>query len=65
MAKGEIKSKAAKMRAALSGGKAKKKKWSKGKTREKLQNAVLFDQKAYERFMSEVTKVCHIPHTLN
>merc|ERR1711974_160063 len=35
------------------GGKAKKKKWSKGKVREKLNNLVLFD-KAYEKLYSEV-----------
>lgn len=31
------------------GGKAKKKKWSKGKVRDKLNNAVLFDQATYDK----------------
>jgi small subunit ribosomal protein S25e len=57
MAKTEIKSKEAKMRAAMSGGKSKRKKWSKGKVREKLQNAVLFDQKIYDRLKLEVPKM--------
>lgn len=56
-AKVEIKSKEAKARAAMAGGKAKKKKWSKGKVREKLTNAVLFDQKTYDRLITEVPKV--------
>ncbi len=87
MAKVEIKSKEAKMKAAMSGGasalppprrplcappsrapppadppphpagKAKRKKWSKGKVREKLQNLVQFDQKTYDRMMAEVPKM--------
>ena len=32
-------------------------KWSKGKVREKLQNAVMFDQKLYDRLVAEVPKV--------
>ena len=36
------------------GGKAKKKKWSKGKTRDKLNNLVLFDQGTYDKMMKEV-----------
>jgi hypothetical protein len=32
-------------------------KWNKGKVREKLANAVLFDDKTYERLMAEVPKV--------
>ena len=59
MAKVEIKSKEAKMKAAMSGGKAKRKKWSKGKVREKLQNAVQFDQKVLDRMLLEVPKVCN------
>merc|ERR1711896_79382 len=37
------------------GGKAdtKKKKWSKGKVREKLNNAVTFDQATYDKMMKE------------
>merc|ERR1712061_59739 len=36
------------------GGKAKKKKWSKGKTRDKLNNLVLFDKPTYEKLLKEV-----------
>jgi small subunit ribosomal protein S25e len=57
MAKDQIKSKEAKARAAMAGGKGKKKKWSKGKVREKLNNAVLFDAKTQERFDKEVPKM--------
>jgi hypothetical protein len=32
-------------------------KWNKGKVREKLANAVLFDEKTYERLVAEVPKV--------
>lgn len=38
------KTKEQKMAAALAGAKAKKKKWSKGKSREKLNSKVLFDE---------------------
>merc|ERR1712166_866462 len=34
--------------------KAKKKKWSKGKTRDKLNNLVLFDKPTYEKLLKEV-----------
>ncbi|KAF3847977.1 hypothetical protein F7725_021005 [Dissostichus mawsoni] len=37
-----------------SGGKAKKKKWSKGKVRDKLNNLVLFDKATYEKLYKEV-----------
>jgi len=37
-----------------SGGKAKKKKWSKGKVREKVNNLVIFDKATYDRLISEV-----------
>merc|ERR1712075_711 len=37
-----------------SGASAKKKKWSKGKVREKLNNAVVFDQGTYDRMLKEV-----------
>merc|ERR1712146_18388 len=37
-----------------SGASAKKKKWSKGKVREKLNNMVVFDQATYDRMMKEV-----------
>merc|ERR1711912_49660 len=36
-----------------SGASAKKKKWSKGKVREKLINMVTFDQNTYDRMMKE------------
>merc|ERR1719263_952646 len=36
------------------GGAADKKKWSKGKVREKLNNLVVFDQATYDRMMKEV-----------
>jgi len=36
------------------GGKAKKKKWSKGKSRDKLNNLVLFDQNTYDKLYKEV-----------
>merc|ERR1711974_582544 len=38
-----------------SGGKAKKKKWSKGKVRDKLNNLVLFDKATYDKLMKDVT----------
>ncbi|KAG6537345.1 hypothetical protein ZIOFF_002434 [Zingiber officinale] len=38
------------------GGKQKKKKWSKGKQKEKVNNAVLFDQANYDKMLSEVPK---------
>merc|ERR1712057_56263 len=37
-----------------SGASAKKKKWSKGKVREKLNNMVVFDQGTYDRMLKEV-----------
>ena len=45
----------AKAAKAKSGGKAKKKKWSKGKVRDKLNNAVLFDQPTYDKLLKEVS----------
>merc|ERR1711872_400548 len=39
------------------GGKAKKKKWSKGKVRDKLNNLVLFDKAAYDKFLKEVPQI--------
>merc|ERR1711862_1038888 len=36
------------------GGKAKKKKWSKGRTRDKLNNLVLFDKPTYDKLLKEV-----------
>eukprot|EP00657_Telonema_sp_P-1_P005551 TRINITY_DN229_c0_g1_i4.p2 TRINITY_DN229_c0_g1~~TRINITY_DN229_c0_g1_i4.p2 ORF type:complete len:120 (-),score=44.02 TRINITY_DN229_c0_g1_i4:130-489(-) len=40
--------------AAKKGGAQKKKKWSKGKVREKLNNLVVFDQQTYDRMLVEV-----------
>nr|KAF6325609.1 ribosomal protein S25 [Myotis myotis] len=42
-----------------SGGKAKKKKWSKGKVRDKLNNLVLFDKATYDKLsvVSERLKI--------
>ena len=34
-----------------------KKKWSKGRVREKAQNAVLFDQPSYDRLLAEVPRM--------
>merc|ERR1712232_117950 len=48
------KSKAAKAKAAASGGKGKRKKWSKGKARDKLNSQILFDKASYEKFQKEV-----------
>jgi len=45
------------MAAAMAGGKGKKKKWSKGKSRDKIDNKVLFSKEQYERFTSEVPKM--------
>merc|ERR1712183_1259411 len=36
------------------GGKAKKKKWTKGMTRDKLNNLVLFDKPTYDKLLKEV-----------
>lgn len=46
------------MAAAMAGGRGKgKKKWSKGKVREKAAHKVLFDQETYDRLLVEVPKV--------
>lgn len=45
------------MQAALAGGKAKKKKWNKGKMREKINAKVLFDEDGWNRLQAEVPKV--------
>merc|ERR1712058_209228 len=47
-------SKDAKAKAASRGGKKSKKKWSKGKTRDKLSNMCLFDQPTYDKVLKEV-----------
>ena len=41
----------------MAGGKSKKKKWSKGRTRDKVDNKVLFSKEQWERFQSEVPKM--------
>merc|ERR1711976_251827 len=46
----------AKPQAKSGGGKAKKKKWSKGKVREKTNNLVLFDKATFEKLMKDVPK---------
>merc|ERR1719343_24678 len=48
------KSKEAKMKAAMAGGKSKKKKWS--KVKEKLANLVMFDQATYDKMLKEIPK---------
>merc|ERR1712138_34071 len=54
MAKAPQKSKDAKAKATAGGGKKSKKKWSKGKSRDKLQNMCLFDKPTYDRVLKEV-----------
>ena len=50
------KTKEQKRKAALSGGKGRKKKWGKGKVKEKMMNAILFDKPTYDRGMKEIPK---------
>merc|ERR1711871_651061 len=50
------KSKEAKMKAAMAGGRSKKKKWSKGKVKEKLANLVMFDKGTYDKLLKEIPK---------
>merc|ERR1712122_164843 len=49
-------SKEAKMKAAMAGGRSRKKKWSKGKVKEKLANMVMFDKATYDKMMKEIPK---------
>lgn len=56
MAPKEQKSKAAKALAAQSGGKGKKKKWSKGKMKEQVNNDVVFKKETIEKLKVEVPK---------
>jgi small subunit ribosomal protein S25e len=56
MAPKEQKSKEAKALAAANSSKGKKKKWSKGKLKEKSNNMVLFDTATYDKLLSEVPK---------
>merc|ERR1712004_871735 len=51
------KTKEQKMAAAMAGSKGKKKKWSKGKSRDKVDNKVLFSKEQYDRLNSEVPKM--------
>ena len=41
----------------MAGGKGKKKKWSKGKSRDKVDNKVLFSKEQFDRFHAEVPKM--------
>ena len=50
------KSKEAKLKAAMAGGKGKKKKWSKGKVKEALNNAVLFEKATWDKLVKEIPK---------
>lgn len=50
------KTKEQKLKAAMAGGKGRKKKWSKGKIKEKAQLAVLFDKGTYDKLMKEIPK---------
>merc|ERR1712060_703040 len=50
------KSKDAKLKAALAGGRSKKKKWSKGKVKEKLSNMVMFDKPTFDKLVKEIPK---------
>ena len=45
------------MAAAMAGGKGKKKKWSKGKSREQVDNKVLFSKEQFDRFHEEIPKM--------
>mmetsp|Transcript_8089 Transcript_8089/g.12373 ORF Transcript_8089/g.12373 Transcript_8089/m.12373 type:complete len:112 (+) Transcript_8089:164-499(+) len=51
------KSKEQKMAAAMAGGKGKKKKWSKGKARDQVDNKVLMTKEQNDRLHSEVPKM--------
>merc|ERR1712226_554875 len=50
------KSKEAKLKAAMAGGRSKKKKWAKGKVKEKLANLVMFDKPTYDKLLKEIPK---------
>lgn len=41
----------------MAGGKSKKKKWNKGKARDKVDNRVLFSKEQWDRLNSEVPKM--------
>jgi len=44
------------MKAAMAGGKSRKKKWSKGKVKEQLANLVMFDKATYDKLLKEIPK---------
>ena len=48
---------------AESSSRSKKKKWSKGKVKEQLNNAVFFEAEGYKKMEKEIpkTKVCPLP----
>ncbi|KAK6459865.1 ribosomal protein S25 [Scheffersomyces coipomensis] len=46
--------KAAKAAAALAGGKKGKKKWNKGKVKDKAQHLIVLDQEKYDRILKDV-----------
>ena len=52
----EQKTKEQKAKAAMHSSKGKKKKWSKGKTKEKVNNMVKFDQATWDKCLAEVPK---------
>ncbi|KAF9353476.1 40S ribosomal protein S25 [Mortierella sp. AD094] len=54
MAPGHAKKDVAAKPTSSSGGKAKKKKWSKGKVKDKANNAVILDKATYDKLMKEV-----------
>jgi len=45
------------MAAAMAGGKGKKKKWSKGKSRDQVDNKVLLSKEQFDRLHDEVPKM--------
>ncbi|CCH45931.1 40S ribosomal protein S25 [Wickerhamomyces ciferrii] len=47
-------SKAAKAAAAMAGGKKSKKKWSKGRVKDKAQHIVILDQEKYDKIVKDV-----------
>merc|ERR1711918_248215 len=49
------KTKEQKMKAAMAGGKGRKKKWSKG-MKEKLMNLILWDKSTYDKLLKEMPK---------
>ena len=48
------------MAAAMAGGKGKKKKWSKGKSRDKVDNKVLFGKEQFDRFHDEFQQMAKL-----